>query len=87
MSPFRFGKRSGRSTQTGRMSITHDAILSWRSLGPHTGLRTKHMPVFDIDILDGEAAAVVENIVRDFLANGRNPDPHPDGTEGPSTTD
>ena len=27
------------------------------------------MPVFDIDILDGEAAAVVENIVRDFLAN------------------
>jgi hypothetical protein len=51
------------------MSITHDAILSWRSLGPHTGLRTKHMPVFDIDILDGEAAAVVENIVRDFLAN------------------
>ena len=35
------------------MSITHDEILDWRGVGPHTGLRTKHMPVFDIDILDG----------------------------------
>ena len=69
------------------MSITHDAILSWRSLGPHTGLRTKHMPVFDIDILDGEAAAVVENIVRDVLANrGENPGPHRDGTEACHST-
>ena len=34
------------------MSITHDEILGWRGVGPHTGLRTKHMPVFDIDILD-----------------------------------
>jgi AAA domain len=51
------------------MSITHDEILGWRGTGPHTGLRTKHMPVFDIDILDGEAAIVVENVVRNFLGD------------------
>jgi hypothetical protein len=51
------------------MSITHDEILGWRGVGPHTGLRTKHMPVFDIDILDGEAAIVVENVVRNFLGD------------------
>src|SRR5262249_58227617 len=50
------------------MPITHDVILGWRSTGPHTGLRTRLMPVFDIDILDGEAAASVENIVHDTLA-------------------
>jgi hypothetical protein len=49
------------------MPITHDVILGWRDTGPHTGLRTKHMPVFDIDILDGEAAVLVEGIVRDFF--------------------
>ena len=48
---------------------SQDEILGWRGTGPHTGLRTKHMPVFDIDILDGEAAIVVENVVRNFLGD------------------
>ena len=32
------------------MSITHDEILGWRGVGPHTGLRTKHMPGCSISI-------------------------------------
>ena len=51
------------------MEITHDVILGWHGTGPHTGLRTKNMPVFDIDILDGEAAIIVENVVRDVLGD------------------
>jgi hypothetical protein len=49
------------------MQITSDIIRDWRGMGPHTGLRTKYMPVFDIDIKDGVAAAIVENVVRSFL--------------------
>ena len=48
------------------MTVNQQTIVGWGSRG-NTGMRTAFMPVFDIDILDDEAALLVENVVRNFL--------------------
>jgi AAA domain len=40
------------------------AVEQWGSMGTGTGMRTKNVPVFDVDILDEQAAQIVAATVR-----------------------
>jgi hypothetical protein len=53
-----------------RLSVNEIVIAGWGE-NHNTGMRTAYAPVFDSDILDGEAAELVENIIiREFSGRG-----------------
>jgi hypothetical protein len=58
-----------------RQETTRDEIALWCRTHPaagNTGILTRHTPTLDIDILDEDAAAAVENLVRErFDERGR----------------
>src|SRR5262249_51816413 len=47
--------------------INQMVIDAWAQMGGNTGIRTKHTPVFDIDILDEDAARIVEQTILDCI--------------------
>jgi hypothetical protein len=46
---------------------TPDVVNRWGNVGPNTGMVTRDTPVLDIDILNEEAAQIVEATVRQCL--------------------
>ena len=43
--------------------INEGVVRGWDGIGPNTGMRTARAPVFDIDILDEEAAQIVQDVI------------------------
>ena len=49
--------------------INEEVVRGWSDMGPNTGMRTARTPVFDIDILDDEAAQVVQDLILERLGD------------------
>jgi hypothetical protein len=53
------------------MTVNETVIAGWGNQHDNTGMRTAYTPVFDSDILDEEAARLVEQVViREFNNRG-----------------